>query len=342
MAFGSVGNTGGSGDGSSDVDYNAMNQHILDVWGKKEKRSLVGIISTIAELGTQELEDGHMKFTGTPEEKQAIIDKDDGQYFALVNKDGDIVESGGELHKFWKQKPVNCVAFTVDFPQVMVDKGQFFGESNPAPLRMVLNGEWRFLKTDGSGQKELRLNRNYELKQSTQEFGSWSLKSASIPYKLAASAGVCESSGGFSRYDVDKLLGTAHQFEVKLSPYTSGGKTYLNERISFKGEPAEGVPIPELDDSLKGIIQINAENDADQVKNLRASIKNTMRMSSDYEGSILAKQIEASRGTTAPEGGDQGENKAPMAEPEKKPEAKPLAAADLDLDDVDFDDDIPF
>ena len=42
------------------------------------------------------------------------------------------------------KKPIQSVAVAVDFPDIMIDKGQFFGakEENPKPLRLYLGGSF--------------------------------------------------------------------------------------------------------------------------------------------------------------------------------------------------------
>jgi hypothetical protein len=300
---------------------------------------MVGTVSSVIELGTQELDDGKMKWDGTEAEKQAILDDpSDNSWFAMGEINNKEVEC-----KFWKSKPQPCVAITVDFPQVIVDKGQFYGDSNPAPLRLVLNGEWRFLKLDGSGFKEPLVNSLFDLKETTKKLPNkavWSLNPKSVVYRLGKYAGLLGDDLSFTPDKLDQLLGKAFQFETEVYIYESGANKYLNERIKLIGEPAEGVEVPVLDKKYQNIIEMNSDNDEQAVKELRASIKNTMKRSSDYAGSKIEALI--GEATPAKAGNEADSSVPPAAEPEKKPEAKPLATADLDLDDDDFDDDIPF
>ena len=57
----------------------------------------------------------------------------------VTMKKGDEVDQKGKptgntvTYKRWVQKPIQQVALVVDFPEILVDKGQFFGESKPLP-----------------------------------------------------------------------------------------------------------------------------------------------------------------------------------------------------------------
>ncbi len=292
--------------GENNVDFQEVNKYKLKAFGDKPVRSIVGIISSIISLGTQKQEDAAMEWTGTDEEQAGEIEKNPDTYFEVMeNNQGKEV-----MHKRWPQKPYKAVAITVDFPQITMDLGQFFGESNPAPMRMILNREWLFNKVDGEG-KEMRLNRNYVMKETTKDFGVFSLQKSNPVYKMADAAGVLNEDNTFHPKDIDRLLGVALQFEVKVSPFIKGDKTYVNEKIKFLGAPAEGVAVPELDPSLLSIVQFTKESSEENLRVLRRSIKNTIRLALDYDGSVLQGQLDGpSEANNSSSGDSSGEGVA--------------------------------
>ena len=340
MSFNTTNPNTGSENTKPDVDYNGLNKHVLEAYGDTTIRNIAGTVSTVIDLGVQQLEDAEVEFTGSSEdEAKAVEDKPD-TYF----KDGD----DGKRYKCWPQKPCQMIALTVDFPQIVVDKGQFFGNSNPQPYRMLLNNEWRFTKEDGNG-KELRVNRPFELRENTK-LGVWSLNPSGVLYKMAQAAGLLNDDKSFKPSQVDQLVGQSFQFQTDVSAFINGEKTYINERIKFNGPLAEGVTPAPLDDSLKAVIQFTTDNDPEAIKNLRASIKNTIRLASNFAGSKLSSQLgEAPKEVSTqdassppPEGAapkevaTEGDNKDTAKE-----QAAPAAVVPAEVKE-EWDDDVPF
>lgn len=321
-----------SGEGKTDVDFNGLNKHILEAYGSKEKRNMVGFVSSIVSLGMQDQEDGAMEFTGGAEAEQAELDAGRADRFDTVD---------GKRMKFWKQKPCAMVALTVDFPNIIVDKGQFFGNSDPRPLRMLLNGEWRFAKKDGTGM-EMLVNSPYELKETTKALGTWSLNPKGILYRMGVAADLLNSDKSFKPENIDKLIGQCFQFETNISPYINGEKTYVNERIKFLGEPAEGVALPEVDPKYLSMVQFTTENTEEAVKSLRASVKNTIKRANNYVGSALELQLGASGGTQpSSQAGSPAPKVVDTPQANVTPDT-PKEAPDAKVNFDDYDEDLPF
>jgi hypothetical protein len=131
----------------------------------------------------------------------------------------------------------------------------------------------------------------------------------------------------FTKQQIGELIGKAALFEVRF--WLEDG--FANEKISFKGEVPEGMAVPEIDESVLYYINLDGENDESAVKQLRKSIKNTIKNSVSYQGSKLQEQF-----------GDLIEGKQ-YTKPEDKVEE---ATADVDSDSVSdsppFDDSDPF
>ena len=126
------------------IDWAAMNAHVVEVAGtQNKKRSLPAVISGIYDLGNQNRDDAEIDCTdkdwksrnkdydGSDESKRKIISTRAGSYFKEID---------GKEHFCYPQKPVQQIAVAIDFPQIVIDKGQFFGKENPHTLRVLLNG----------------------------------------------------------------------------------------------------------------------------------------------------------------------------------------------------------
>lgn len=306
------------------VDWEALNQHVVDAAGTATKaRSIPGVISGIYDLGEQNLEDAEVVFTGTKEdEANERIAKPD-TYF----KDG-VDEKGKPVRlKCWPQKPVQQVAITVDFPQVLVDKGQFFGNSNPLPLRMLLNGEFTL-----PGEKLKIVAKPYNIRETNHaekgQKAQWAFAKNNGLHKLADACGILDSNGLFKKERIGELLGKVaqFQFQVWMKPGKSGDKKFFTETIKLVGMVPEGVPLPEVPEGILHGVNLYGENDEAAVKQLRVAVKNTIKRANNYEGSDLQKMF-----------GTDGE-----AKPAQKADVAPVAPKAPTPDADNFDEDIPF
>ena len=314
------------------VDWDALNQHVVDAAGTAdgEFRSIPGIISGLYDLGNQKLEDAEKAFTGTAADEAAEIAKFPATYF----KDGIDRETGKQARlKCWPQKPVQQIAFSIDFPQVLVDKGQFFGNSKPLPLRMLLNYEYTV-----PGTKEKIVARPYNLRDAKHDLGNgkavWALAKNNGLHKLAAAAKLLDSNGLFNKERAGELIGKVVQFEfrVYMKPAKTGDKKFFTEDIKLVGRVPEGLSIPQVPEGILHCVNLHGENDPEAVKQMRVAIKNTMKRALNYDTSSLKPVFEAE---TAAYGG---------AKPDAAKEAvqAAVAAAQAAPSVEGFDEDIPF
>lgn len=336
MAFEVYGAQRNDGPVKGDVDFDALNRYVVETADLEERATVTGIISMIVDLGEQELPDAEVTFTGTAEEEAAEVAKNSNTYF----KDGIDPETKKPVRlKCWPQKPQQCVAFAVDIPDIIIDKGQFFGDSKPLPLRLWLGGQF-YLQGKG-----MVIGRPTPLKYTnldkTRKTKIWSLAQNSLPYKMAVAAKIVKPGEAFLPERVDELLGKAFQFtaQVYMKPGRDG-KEFYTEYVNFAAALGRGMTAPELPfDPM--LVMFNADNDAEAIKNLRNHVVNTIKGANNYEGSKIKAQIEEVRGAKQAEQAEQED--APKEQPKAKP-SKPKAtpAQQAPQAPVDFDDDIPF
>lgn len=263
------------------VDYEKMNQYLVETAGLETKEVLAGYISGIVDLGEQEQDDAEIVFNGDAADEAAAIEKHPLTYF----KDGIDEETKKPVRlKCWPQKPIQSVAVSVDFPDIIIDKGQFFGESNPQPLRLWLGGQF-FIPNVG-----MVVGRPTPLKENTS-LGAWSFDKKHLFHKMAVACKLIKSDEIFKPQDIDQLLGKAFQFEVQIYFKEVKGKKYLTEYIKFNGGLGRGQAVPEIANP-PFLVQFTQQNTEESLGNLRWHIINTIKRAKNYEGSEIQKQLE--------------------------------------------------
>lgn len=308
------------------VDFDELNKYVVETAGLQNREVLVGYVSCIVDLGTQEQPDSENVFTGTPEEEKETIAKFPATYF----KDGKDAQTGKPVRlKCWPNKPIQSVAVAVDFPDVIIDKGKFFGESKPLPLRLWLGGQFY---TEGMG---MVIGRPTPLKVN-KSIGTWSFDKKHLFHKMAVASKLIQPDQAFLPKDIDQLLGKAFQFEAQVF-FKEGknDKKYYTEYVKFVSGLGRGQQSPEpLTKPL--MIQFNKINEEQDVRDLRAHVVNTIKRAENYQGSMIQKQIDAIRGNSNKESEAPAfKEDAPAQKSSKKAEKQ---AADFDS----FDSDIPF
>lgn len=286
------------------VDYENMNQYLVKTAGLETKEVLAGYISGIVDLGEQEQDDAEIVFNGDEADEAAAIEKHPLTYF----KDGIDEETKKPVRlKCWPQKPIQSVAVSVDFPDIIIDKGQFFGKSNPQPLRLWLGGQF-FIHDVG-----MVVGRPTPLKENTS-LGAWSFDKKHLFHKMAVACKLIKSDEVFKPRDIDQLLGKAFQFETQIYFKEVKGKKYLTEYIKFNGGLGRGQSTPEIVNP-PFCVQFTAPNSKESLHNLRNHVINTIKRAKNYEGSEIQKQLEGT--------GSQDETPKPV------PESKPVKSASL-------------
>lgn len=312
------------------IDYNALNEYLVETAGLQDPETVVGYVSMLVDLGNQEQADAEVPFVGTSEEEEKELDKKDGAYF----KDGINEQTKKPTRLFcYPQPPKQAVAIAVDFPDIIVDKGQFFGNSAPLPLRMWLSGTFFMGAEIG-----MVIARPTFLKENTK-IGAWSLDQRNVLYQMAVSAGLVKPGEPFTAPQIDQLLGTSHQFSAQISFTESKGKRYLNERLKFVGKLGRGQAMPELL-TTPHMIQLDDENEEDAVKFLPNFVVNTIKRANNFKGSKLEKQLANRTYDNKP---SEKEDKAEAPTPAKPvAKAKPVVKKPAPVHDDYMDDDIPF
>lgn len=327
------------GKGRKVVDWDALNQHVVDASGTaKKSRSIPGVISGLYDLGNQKLEDAAIPvtdenfkksfpaFDGSQEQQDAVIAK----YTNRQNVRFEKVEN--VLCLRYVQNPVQQIAFSIDFPQVLVDKGQFFGNSKPLPLRMLLNYEYTV-----PGTKEKIVARPYNLRDAKHDLGNgkavWALAKNNGLHKLAAAADLLDDNGLFNKERAGELIGKVVQFEFRvwMKPAKVGDKTFFTEEIKLVGMVPEGVAIPDVPEGILHCVNLHGENDPEAVKQMRVAIKNTMKRALNYDTSSLKPVFEAEQAAYGK-----------PADAAKEAVQAAVKAAEVTPVETNFDDDIPF
>lgn len=321
----------------SDVNWDEVNQYTVDTAQLQEKETLVGYVSGIVDLGIQSQEDAQYVSDVEPEDEEDYINENPGCYFI----DGTDPQTKKPARmKCVPQRDQQAVALCVDFPDIIIDKGQFFGESNPKPLRLWMGGQF-YTKNNG-----MILGKSTALKvtnlDKTRKTKKWSFAKNHLFYKMAIAAKLIKDDQVFLPNDIDKLLGQAFQFSAKVF-FKQGkdGKNYYNEHINFVGALGRGQTAPELV-TEPILIQFNEKNKPEHLKELRSHVINTMKMAKNWEGSMIQKQLEGIK--NASQGDNEAEDEPAPSQEEKKPsKAKetPKKAAKPPVDD-DLDDMLPF
>lgn len=325
-----------SGSAKQKIDFDALNQYLVDTVGTQKKaKAKIGVITGVIDLGLQIQEDAKMEWKGTEEDKVKELEKNPDQYFQTLPNDKGVPTE----YKRWKVKPQRAAAITVDFLDTKVDKGQFFGEEpNPLPLRMLLNGEF-YMK--GIGKV---VGKPYVLKEQRNDDGSWSFKNNTQLFKLADATDSLDEQGNFKANMLGDLIGKSAMFDVQIFINESGGKKFLNEKIKFSGRIPEVMEsmVPECPDDLLYMVQFKGKQNPEFNKVLRQSVINTMAQALDFKGSDLEASLIELGKYKRPEGeavAEQQEQRQPVRTQQASPNA-PTQAPKPDVDD--FDDDIPF
>lgn len=341
------------------IDFDAMTKHVIErVKASDKPDAKIGIISGIIELGLQEQEDAKMEWKGTAADKAAIIAKAEAgeskEYFqTLDNGKGVMVE-----YKRWPVKPEEEVVLMVDFPDCLVNRGQFFDENGVGeelPFRGSPNGDfWK----KGVGKV---VGKAYSLKESNVKGTKlWSLRNNSILWKLAQATGQLDQNELFKPHMLGSLIGEAALFNVHVYGEDFDGKTYLKEKVSFNG-PVPGI-IQSVADKLKEefnedllhLVRFKGEQDDEVNKTIRQNIINSMTLANNFAGSDLeaslirlgkVKEGDSAKNRAAVGLGEPTGDAAPRskpvqkaAEPAAQQAAQPAEAMDFDS----FDEDIPF
>lgn len=277
--------TNGDNDWRPSVDYAALHKYMVETCKLEDEKPQIGIISGIIDLGIQVLEPAKMEWKGSKADEEAELLRSPTNWFENDPEDG-------KRYKFWNKKPTQAVAITVDFPGIIVDKGKFYntdGTSTPAPLRLILNGEFVRKTPEGKRFKDVGKLFTTEVKKNDKTNNQWSMMPNNTLYKLAVGAGVIRQGQAFTNESVINLLGKTMLFNVRV--HMNKGQ-YYNEKVSFISGLMDGIVVPPYDINLLYSVGFNSNNDDKAIQFLTAPIINRMKLSTQYIASNVRKQIE--------------------------------------------------
>lgn len=326
--------TSSSGEAKKEVNYEELNNYVVEAAGLQERETLVGVVAGIVDLGTQEQEDAEVEFKGTEEDEAAEIEKNPNTYF----KDGFDPQTKKSVRlKCWPQKPIQSVAVAVDFPDIIVDKGQFFGNSNPMPLRLWMGGSF-FMENTGMIIARPTPLKVVNLEKDRNKKPVWSFSPLHLFYKMAVGAKLVKPGEPFVPRNIDQLVGKAFQFEAQVFFKENKGKQYYTEYIKFVGGLGRGQSAPELENTF--LVQFNQANDPEALKQLRNHVINTIKRAKNLNGSVIQKELELEDNAD-----DTPSEKVVVKTPEKTKtvkETKPAKAAKVPVTEPEDDDSDPF
>lgn len=280
------------------VDFDALNDFVVEQVGCQQPETLNGVVVGIIDLGNQKLPDAEYNVDSGDEDLS--VEELEAKYadeiaagkiskFDFV-KDWSTRPPKDVIKKFVPQKDRQCISYCVDFPDVMLDKGQFFGESSePKPLRLYFGGQYYH-----QGLKKMIVQNLLPLKLSniakdTRNEKLWSLNPKSQLHKMAVASKIINTGEAFLPDQIDELLGKTLQFKVQIGFNEKGDKKYYFEKMSFLGAiQRKDKPFEDVETFL---IQMDDDNDPEALKQIRKHLLNTMEMATNFEGSALQKQL---------------------------------------------------
>lgn len=331
-------NTQSNSGNQSTVDWAEIDKYRVETAGLEERETLPGYVSMICDLGVQEQEDAQVEWNGTEEQKEKRIADMPDTYFKMID---------GKEYVCWPNKPQQCVAIAVDFPDIKLNLSQFFnedGEQEELPLRLWLGGQF-FFKGHGMCVSNPASLRVVNLNKDRKGTPIWSLAQNNVLYRMAVGAKLIKNGEAFLPDRIDELLGKTFQFEAQVF---FNNKGYYTEYLKFVGGLARGQKELELATEPM-LLQFTEDNDEAALRTVRSHVINTMRRSVEFEGSKIQKQLDTVRGQNnnrsnddSDQEDDEPEKEVPVKEKAKAP-AKKAAAKKQTPPPEEFDDlELPF
>lgn len=315
------------------VDWDALNQYVVETANLQEPETLVGIVAGIVDLGTQEQPDSEVVFKGSESDEADEIDKNPNTYF----KDGFDPQTRKPARlKCWPNKPIQSVAVAVDFPEILLDKGQFFGSaSEPKPLRLWL-GDTFYMQEFGSVVARPTPLKVVNIDKEAPK-PKWSFSPLHLFHKMAVGTKLIKPGEVFLPEQIDQLIGQAMQFQVQVYMRPAkDGKEYFTEKIKFVGGLGRGQVAPENPNETF-LVQFEQENSPEALKNLRQHVINTIKRAKNYNGSAIQKQLgDEAKAESEPKAETPKATVKTPSKPATKAVAKPKTVVE------DFDDPLPF
>lgn len=286
------------------VNFEELNQYVVDTCQLQQPETMLGVVSVMVDLGTQKQNDAEYDLDES--DKGLSIEELTDKYSLEIHegrirkfdKSYDSKTKSWVIRKFVPQQDRQSIVYAVDFPDIMLDKGKFFGEEegkNLKPLRLWIGGQyWNKYQEKMLVQNVIPLKVTNIADQGQPK--KWSMNPKSSLYKMAVAAKIINQGDAFLPQDADKLLGKTLQFKAQVT-FNKGndGKQYYTEKLSFAAGLARGQVEKQVDNTY--LIQFNQPNDPQALKELRKHIVNTIENATNYvnqetgELSAIAKQF---------------------------------------------------
>lgn len=308
-----TGATTSNNSAKSNVDFDAMNKYVVETVDCEQPETLNGIIAGIVDLGNQP----------QPDAQYDVDEEDVGLSVEELNdKYSSEIESGklSEFKEVWNhtkkvheikkcvpQPNRQSIVMAVDFPDILVDKGQFFGESNPLPLRLWTGGQ--FFDTYKNKMIVQNMMAMRFKKESINGKDEWTMPFTSLPYKMAVASKVIKQGQAFLPEQIAELIGKTLQWQVQIfMKEGTNGKSYYTERLKYVGGIQKKDTPFESDELF--LVQVSEPTDPESLKQVRKHVWNTIENATNWEGSPLQKQkqeYDEGRFNSDSEVGDEGE-----------------------------------
>lgn len=280
------------------VDYAALDQYTVDTAECEQPETLNGVVVGIIDLGNQRLPDAEYDVDSGDEDLtvEELTDKysadiESGKIskFDIV-KDWSVRPAKEVIKKFVPQKDRQCITYAVDFMDIMLDKSQFFGEkSEPKPLRLYFGGSFYNTHSKKMIVQNLLPLKITNINSDRNGKPIFSLNPKSQLHKMAVASKLINTGDAFLPNRIDELLGKTLQFKVQIGFNEKGDKKYYFEKMSFLGSiQKKDKPFENVETFL---IQMDEPNDPEALKQIRKHLLNTMEMATNFEGSVLQKQL---------------------------------------------------
>jgi hypothetical protein len=359
-------------DNRPQVDWAAKDEYVASVLGIGT-HTLIGQICLLTDLGIQ------------PREEQELVwnDKVKGeQGWRLESyEDGNPKCEGARLTTkmikgketeilVYPQESVAQMAISVDFPEKMLNLDQFFNPQNETPVLrpfrdIIGRTGWGNRKTDAEGNTKPVVAKPFNLSHTNVNRAKKDAKphyafgKTGMLYDLAKYCKVLDADDNFHIADISKLLGKACMFTVVVewNEYTNKAGNKV-KRLETKITPSAVMSprdeafynaelLPLIEEDSAGMLLFKGGNRERDLKVANSILKNTMSFATNWNDSVLKKELEGDSGSSqaAPQTPPEPAAKAPVAQPKPTPVqvnttvAKPAV---VDLDSGWDDSEIPF
>jgi hypothetical protein len=339
---------------TSNVDYKSMNEEIISIVGiSKKAKPVVGFPSGYIDLGLQPRPDfEQLRDANDAKQNKALAE---GTASVVVK---DLFDNGTkhtQVEVFCNpRKPAKAFTLVIDFPQYQVDKGKYFGDetSGPSAYRMYMGGEWSVQDPEDEA-KRMRIIQNhmYLVENTNNPVKKWALGIGTTIAKMCVAADLEDEDGLVSKDSITGVLGKPMMFSIRtyMKPdRKDDSKSYFTEDIKFAGALAEGMNLPDFDESTIHGVNFNQANDLDMLNLVRFTAKNTMKRAEGWKDSVIYKEIEQAKKDWKANK-DAEDKLAEESKPANKESKKVATSNEPEPDDYtseedseEIDDDIPF